>query len=147
MTARVPIGVVGVGALGQHHAKHLATLPDAELIGVYDHNPTRAREIAAQASTTAFHDLDDLLARVKAVTIAVPTPSHLSVGLQVLERGIAALMEKPLAQTVAEADALIAAARAKGVQLQVGHIERFNPALSALQQMPIRPKYLSAERL
>jgi predicted dehydrogenase len=147
VTARVPIGVVGVGALGQHHARHLATLPDAELVGIYDHNPTRAREIAAQVGTKPYHDLDDLLARVRAVTIAVPTTSHGAVGTQVLDRGIAVLMEKPLAGTVAEADALIAAARARGVQLQVGHIERFNRALRAARPWLDEPRYFESQRL
>jgi predicted dehydrogenase len=147
VTVRVPIGVVGVGALGQHHARHLATLPDAELIGVYDHNPTRAREIAAQANTRAFHDLDDLLGRVKALSIAVPTPAHEAVGLEVLGRGIAVLMEKPLAASVAEADALIDMARKRGVQLQVGHIERFNRAVRAARPSLDGPLYFESQRL
>ncbi|HTO73289.1 MAG TPA: Gfo/Idh/MocA family oxidoreductase [Gemmatimonadales bacterium] len=147
MTARLPIGVVGVGALGQHHARHLATLPDAELIGVYDHNPTRAREIAAQVGTKPYHDLDDLLARVRAVSIAVPTPSHGEVGCHVLERGIAVLMEKPLAGSVAEADTLIAAARKNAVPLQVGHIERFNRAVRAARPWLEEPRFFESQRL
>ena len=89
MKARLPIGVIGVGALGSHHARHLATLADAELVGVFDINASRADEIAGKIGTRAFPDLDDLLARVNAVSIAVPTPAHASVGLRALDAGVA----------------------------------------------------------
>ena len=123
MSPFLPVGVIGVGALGRHHARHLAQLDGARLVGVTDIDRDRARSVAAELGTEAC-DLDALLRRVEAVTIAVPTPSHAEVGLCALERGIPVLMEKPLAATLAEADRLIAAAAATGVQLQVGHIER-----------------------
>lgn len=147
MTRRLPIGVVGVGALGRHHARHLAALDEAELVGVYDLDPARAAEIAIELGTTAFADLDALLARVEAVTVAVPTPAHAVVGLQALEHGIPVLMEKPLAATVAEADALIAAAARGGLQLQVGHIERYNRALRAAEPYLDGPRYIESQRL
>ena len=147
MSARLPIGVVGVGALGQHHARHLAMLEEAELVGVYDTNAARAAEIAGELGVTAFPDCDALLARVQAVTIAVPTPAHAAVGLRALERGVPVLMEKPLAATVAEADALIAAAARSGVQLQVGHIERYNRALRAAEPYLDGPRYIESQRL
>ncbi|MCU0620098.1 MAG: Gfo/Idh/MocA family oxidoreductase [Gemmatimonadales bacterium] len=144
---RLPVGVVGVGALGRHHARHLAALPDAELVGVFDVDGARAREVAAQHGTTAFDDLDALLARVAAVSVVVPTPLHAAVGLRALERGIPVLMEKPLAATLAEADALIAAAERAAVQLQVGHIERFNPAIRAASPYLRPPRYVESQRL
>jgi predicted dehydrogenase len=147
VSARLPIGVVGVGALGRHHARHLAMLDEAELVGVYDTDEARAAEVAGELGVTAFGDFDALLARVQAVTIAVPTPAHAAVGLRALERGVPVLMEKPLAATVAEADALIAAAARGGVQLQVGHIERYNRALRAAEPYLDGPRYIESQRL
>jgi len=147
VSPRLPIGVVGVGALGRHHARHLAILEEAELVGVFDTDAARAAEVAGDLGVTAFGDFDTLLARVQAVTIAVPTPAHASVGLRALERGVAVLMEKPLAVTVAEADALIAAAARAGVQLQVGHIERYNRALRAAEPYLDGPRYIESQRL
>ena len=147
MSARLPIGVVGVGALGRHHARHLAMLEEAELVGVYDTDGARATAVAGELGVTAFGDFDGLLARVQAVTIAVPTRAHATVGLRALERGVPVLMEKPLAATVAEADALIAAAARGGVQLQVGHIERYNRALRAAEPYLDGPRYIESQRL
>jgi predicted dehydrogenase len=145
--SRLPIGVIGVGALGRHHARHLAALPEAELVGIFDVDRPRARAIAAEHGTRAFDDLDELLGRVEAVSIAVPTVHHAEVGLHVLRRGIPVLMEKPLAGTLDEADALIALAEAQGVQLQVGHIERFNPAIRAAAPYLGVPRYVESQRL
>jgi predicted dehydrogenase len=147
VSARLPIGVVGVGALGRHHARHLAMLEEAEFVGVYDTDAARAATVAAELGATAFVDFDALLARVEAVTVAVPTPAHAVVGLRALERGVPVLMEKPLAATVAEADALIAAAARSGVQLQVGHIERYNRALRAAEPYLDGPRYIESQRL
>jgi predicted dehydrogenase len=144
---RLPIGVIGVGALGRHHARHLAALPEAELVGIFDVDRPRAREVAAEHGTRAFDDVDELLGRVEAVSIAVPTVNHAEVGLHVLRRGIPVLLEKPLAGTLAEADALIAMADAQGVQLQVGHIERFNPAVRAAAPYLGQPLYVESQRL
>jgi len=147
MSARLPVGVVGVGTLGRHHARHLATLEEARLAGVYDTDLDRARAVAAEVGTAVFDDLDALLERVEAVTVAVPTPAHAAVGLRALERGVPVLMEKPLAATVAEADALIAAAARGGLQLQVGHIERYNRALRAAEPYLDGPRYIESQRL
>jgi predicted dehydrogenase len=144
---RLPIGVIGVGALGRHHARHLAALPEADLVGIFDVDRTRARAIAAEHGTRAFDDVDELLGRVEAVSIAVPTVHHAEVGLHALRRGIPVLLEKPLAATLAEADALIAMADAQGVQLQVGHIERFNPAVRAAAPYLGSPLYVESQRL
>jgi predicted dehydrogenase len=147
MRTRLPVGVIGVGALGQHHARHLAHLDDVRLVGVHDLDRGRAQKVAAEHGATAFGQADDLLAKVEAVTVAVPTAAHAEVGLHALERGIPVLMEKPLATTLAEADTLIAAARRQGVQLQVGHIERYNRALRAAEPYLDGPRYIESLRL
>lgn len=147
MSARLPVGVIGVGALGSHHARHLATLPGVELVGIYDIVPSRANEIAAKVNTEAFRDLDRLLARVKAVTVAVPTPVHAEVGVRALERGVAVLMEKPLASSLEEADRLVSAAGNGRTLLQVGHIERFNRAVRAAMPYLSEPRYMESMRL
>ena len=147
MTARLPVGVLGVGALGQHHARHLAGLGDVRLVGVYDVDAARATKIAGELGTLAFPDMDSLLAQVEAVTVAVPTPAHAEVGLRALGRGVPVLMEKPLAATLAEADDLIAEARRRQVQLQVGHIERYNRAIRAAAAYLDGPRYIESLRL
>jgi predicted dehydrogenase len=147
VSPRLPIGVVGIGALGRHHARHLASLDEARLVGVYDLDPERGRAAAEELGTRSFADLDTLLAAVEAVTVAVPTPAHAAVGLRALERGVPVLMEKPLAATVEEADRLIAAAERGGLQLQVGHIERYNRALRAAEPYLNGPRYIESLRL
>lgn len=147
MTARLPVGVLGVGALGQHHARHLAGLGDVRLVGVHDVDRARATKIAGELGTLAFPDMDELLGQVEAVTVAVPTPAHAEVGLRALRRGVPVLMEKPLAATLAEADDLIAEARRWQVQLQVGHIERYNRAIRAAEAYLDGPRYIESLRL
>jgi predicted dehydrogenase len=147
MTSRLPIGVIGVGALGTHHARHLASLPEVELVGVYDIDQGRADAVASQVSSRSFRDPDELLARVEAVSVAVPTPAHASVGVRALEAGVSVLMEKPLATTLDEADRLVAAARGHGALLQVGHIERFNRAIRAAMPYLSEPRYMESMRL
>jgi predicted dehydrogenase len=145
--SRLPVGVIGVGALGQHHARHLAQLDEVHLVGVCDIDAARSEQIAAELGTAAFVEVDDLLARVEAVTIAVPTPAHAEVGLRALELSVPVLMEKPLAATLDQADDLIAAARRRRVQLQVGHIERYNRALRAAEPYLDGPRYFECQRL
>jgi predicted dehydrogenase len=147
VTEPLAVGVVGVGALGQHHARHLATLHGANLVGVYDVDHARAESIAAQAECRAFKRLPDLLDAVQAVTIAVPTSHHRAVGLECLGRGVAVLVEKPLAATLAEADELVAEAERQNVLFAVGHIERFNRAVRAAGTMLERPIFLEGMRL
>ncbi len=143
----VPIGVIGVGALGRHHARHLSFAPEATLVGIHDIDPIRGRSVAAEVGTTFFADRDQLLSRVEAVSVAVPTPAHGEVGLHALERGRAVMVEKPLAANLEEADALIALAKAKGLPLQVGHIERFNRAIRAARPYLGPVRYFESTRL
>jgi predicted dehydrogenase len=141
------VAVIGVGHLGRHHARILAEMPDVELVGVVDSRPEQAEAIARSAKTTAYTDYRPLLDQVDAVSVAVPTRFHREVAGAFLERGIPAMVEKPLASTLVEAEELVALAEARGVPLAVGHIERFNPALNALDGLPLRPKYIAAERM
>ena len=147
MTARLPVGVVGVGALGRHHARHIAALPAARLVGIHDTDTERAGAVAGELGVRAYQDIDHLLRDVEAVTIAVPTVAHAEVGLRALDAGVAVLMEKPLAVTLEEADALIARSQLRGVPLQVGHIERFNRAIRAAEPYLDGPRYLESQRL
>jgi len=146
VSAPLPVGVIGVGALGRHHARHLADMPGARLAGVSDRDPDRAGAVAAELGIRAL-ELDRLLDEVEAVTIAVPTAAHAEIGLHALRRGVPVLMEKPLAASLAEADQLIAAADAGGLQLQVGHIERYNRALRAAEPYLDGPRYIESQRL
>jgi predicted dehydrogenase len=145
--ARLPVGVIGVGALGHHHARHLAGAEEATLVGVHDTDRERGSAVARACGVRFYADLDALLADAEAVTVAVPTPAHAAVGLRALERGRAVLMEKPLAATLEEADDLVRAAERRGVPLQVGHVERFNRAVRAARPYLGEPRYLESDRL
>ena len=121
-----------MGALGRHHARILAELPGAELISVVDINESRAREIGGLVNAHASVNATELLGRVDAVTVAVPTEAHLKVAMPFLQHGTAVLVEKPLARDAGEAQQMIAAAAASGAVLAVGHTERFNPAVATV---------------
>jgi predicted dehydrogenase len=144
---KVPVGVVGVGALGRHHARHFAAQHGAELVGVFDASRERADEVATQVGTRAFDTLEELLGAVQAVSIAVPTTYHRDVGLECLGRGVSVLMEKPLAQSLAEADELLDEAARHDLVFAVGHIERFNGAVRAAVEYLDQPLFLEGIRL
>jgi predicted dehydrogenase len=141
------IAVVGVGHLGQHHARILAQLPGVELVGVADTDRARASEIAAANQTRAFFAAADLLGKVDAVTVAVPTEAHVQVALPFLQSGVSVLVEKPMARTLQEADTLVEAARASGAALAAGHTERFNPAVAAAAPLLVDPRFIEVHRL
>lgn len=138
--------VIGVGHLGKHHARILASLPGISLAGVVDINRERAAQIASQYNTHAFNTVDEI-GKLDLAVIAVPTISHASIALPLIESGVHTLVEKPVAQTVMEADALIAAAKRKGVVLAVGHSERFNPAVAAARPYIKDPRFIEVHRL
>jgi predicted dehydrogenase len=144
---RLRVGVIGTGALGYHHARLLRRMDGAEFAGIYDINPERSAQVARELETVAHRSLDALLGVVDAVSIAVPTPAHTEVGLAVLSRGIAALIEKPLADSLEGAEALVREATQRGVVLQVGHVERFNRAVRAAAPYLAEPRFLQTERL
>jgi predicted dehydrogenase len=140
------VGVIGVGYLGQFHAEKYAALPDVNLVGIVDADPVRGSAIAQKLKTQAFAEPAALLGKVDAVSIVVPTVFHYRVARQFLEQGVHVLLEKPMTVTLAEADELIALAAAKRAVLQIGHIERFNPALIAIKAKMASPQYVTAER-
>jgi len=144
---KIRVGVIGVGSLGQHHARVYASLPEVELVGVVDALPERAGEIAAKFGTTAYSDYAELFGRVDAVNIAAPTTLHAEIGVRCLKEGIHVLAEKPIAHTLEAADQLIRAARENDRVLQIGHLERFNPAVVALREIVTRPRFFEAHRM
>ena len=139
--------VIGVGHLGKHHARILASLPGVTLAGVIDTNQERAGQIAAERGTTAYADLSEVPGKIDVAVVAVPTESHAAVAMRLVEAGIHTLVEKPVTQTVAEADTLIAAAKARGVVFAVGHSERFNPAVAAARPHIKDPRFIEVHRL
>jgi predicted dehydrogenase len=141
------VGVIGVGALGQHHARVYAGLPAVHLAGVHDAARSRADEVAARYGTRVFDDVDALLEAVDAVSVAVPTVDHHRLALRALEAGKDVLVEKPIAATLAEADELIRVAERGRRILQVGHVERFNPAVGVLADGAGRPRFIEVHRL
>ena len=143
----VKVAVIGVGHLGRQHARLYAELPGVELAGVVDILKPRAEEIAGLNKTTAFTDYHDIFGKVDAVSLAVPTTHHARIGIDLLEHGIDVLVEKPIATTSEEAQALIDAAARQGRVLQVGHVERFNPVVAAAREAATRPQFFEIHRL
>lgn len=128
-------GVVGVGMIGQHHARIYSELPDCELVGVADRNLETAQKVGEKYKTSYYQQYRKLYDKVDAVSIAVPTPLHKQIALDFINRGIHCLVEKPIASTVDDAKEMIEAAKKNDVKLMVGHVERFNPAVGKLKQM------------
>ena len=147
MEDRIKAGVVGVGKFGQQHARVYHELAGAELVGVYDTDAARAAEVAAAHHCRAFVSLEELLGAVDAASVAVPTEQHAAVAARLLEAGVDVLVEKPMARTIAEADQMIATAERHGRVLQVGHLERFNPAVEAAHAIARAPLFFEAHRL
>jgi predicted dehydrogenase len=148
--ARLPVGVVGVGHLGEAHLKKYKILPDVQLVGFWDVNPLVREEMWKRHSVPAYTSLEELLDRVGAVSVVVPTSEHASVAIEAAERGVHIFVEKPIAPTIADADKIINAAEKNGVTLQVGHIERFNPAFRSLhsyQPHGLQPQFIESHRL
>ena len=141
------VAVVGVGDFGRNHVRVYTGLDQAELVGVLDHKRERAAEVAAEFGTAVLPDLAALAGQADAVSLAVPTAEHARLGCQLLEQGLDLLVEKPMAATLAEADALIAAAQRHRRVLQVGHVERFNPAVGAVEKIVGRPLFFEVHRL
>jgi predicted dehydrogenase len=138
--------VIGVGHLGRHHARILSSLPGVSLAGVVDIDAARAGKVAAEYGTSAFGDVRDVGALDVAV-IAAPTELHAAIAMPLVQSGVHTLIEKPLTQTLEEADALIAAAKAAGVILAVGHSERFNPAVAAARPYVNDPRFIEIHRM
>jgi predicted dehydrogenase len=141
------VGVVGVGYLGKFHAEKYARMEGVKLAGVVDIIPERAESVAKRLGTEFFADYRDLIDKVDAVSIVVPTPFHFSISRDFLENNVDVLIEKPITETLEEADALIEIADSHGPIIQVGHLERFNPAVIALREVVDRPLFIESHRL
>jgi len=145
--SRIPVGVVGVGHLGRHHARLWAGMPGAHLVAVVDRDLEQAKAIAAEYGCEAYRDADALLGKVQAASVAVPTVSHREVAEPLLEAGVDVLIEKPLARSVEEADAINATADRNSRLVMVGHSERFNPAVMVLAREVESPRFFEIHRL
>jgi len=144
----IRVAVVGVGEFGRNHVRVWKEIPGAELAGIVDINAERARSVAAEFGTRVLKDIEQIPRElVDAVSLAVPTKEHANIGCQLLDAGLDVLVEKPMAASLREADALIASARRGGRILQVGHVERFNPAVTTAQEIVSRPMFFEVHRL
>ncbi|MGB6199968.1 MAG: Gfo/Idh/MocA family oxidoreductase [Candidatus Acidiferrales bacterium] len=144
---RVRVAVVGVGDFGRNHVRVYSELAEAQLVGVVDSDPARARALAQEFSVSAFDSVEALAGKADAVSLAVPTTEHARLGCRLLEIGLDVLVEKPIAASLAEADELVRTAARCGRILQVGHLERFNPGLVAVLPLVKRPLYFEVHRL
>ena len=147
MSNKLSTAVIGVGHLGREHARIYASLEGADLVAVCDTDETAGRAIAEKYGVRWVRDYRDLLGEVAAVSVATPTINHHEVTCACLAAGVSVLVEKPIARTIAEADEMIRLADEAGVTLQVGHIERFNPAFLALQPRVKRPRFFEVHRM
>lgn len=144
---KLKVGVIGVGYLGKFHAEKYAAMDEVELVGVVDTHPEAAAAVAAKCKTTPYADYRQLLPQVQAVSVVVPTTFHYQVAIDCLDHGVDTLIEKPMASTLTEADELIAKADANGLIIQVGHLERFNPAVLAMQAYLTQPMFIESIRI
>ncbi|HSY53492.1 MAG TPA: Gfo/Idh/MocA family oxidoreductase [Opitutaceae bacterium] len=144
---KIKCGVVGVGSLGQHHARIYASLPGAELAGIFETDNARAKEICAKHDCRRFATLDELGEACDAVSVVVPTDRHAEIALPLLAQGCHLLIEKPICASLAEAEQVLAAAQKNNCLVQVGHVEHFNPVMAFLEKEADHPRYITAERL
>jgi len=144
---KIRCGVVGVGSLGQHHARIYASMPGAELVGLFDTSVARASEISEKFGCRRFGSVEELAAVCDAVSVVVPTDLHEKVALPLLAAGCHLLIEKPICASLEEAERVLLAAKARNCLVQVGHVEHFNPVMAFLEKEASRPQYLTAERL
>lgn len=144
---KIKVGVIGAGYLGRFHLEKYAALDEAELAGVAEIRPERLEEMAGRFGIPGFRDFRELLPRVEAVSIVVPTPLHGDIARVCLDRGVDILIEKPITSALNEAEALIGLARQRGRLIQVGHLERFNPAFLKVRESIQRPLFIESHRL
>ena len=145
--SKLKVGVIGVGHLGEYHVQKYRALSKTDLIGVVDINQDRAREIALRYGTRHFEKRSELLSEVDAVSLVVPTELHFDEAKEVLSRGVHLLIEKPITYTIEPADILIGMAEEKGLVLQVGLVERFNPAIVQMELLLNGPVFLESHRM
>ena len=143
----VRVGVIGTGHLGSHHVKHFAKIKEATLVGVFDTDQNQSKKIAKKYNTESFSSLESLVKKTDAISVVTPTESHAKIALKCINSGKHVFVEKPMTKTISEADDLVSSAKKNNVILQIGHIERLNPALIALKPYNIKPRYIEIQRL
>jgi predicted dehydrogenase len=144
---KLRIGIAGLGSIGKNHARILAELPDCDLTAVFDTNADTAREIADQYGVRAVASLEEFADAIDAATIATPTPTHFAIAERLLLAGKHLLVEKPITETTGDARKLVELSQQTGRILQVGHVERFNPVMSKLEELLTQPRFIEAHRL
>ncbi|MDI6687245.1 MAG: Gfo/Idh/MocA family oxidoreductase [Desulfobacterales bacterium] len=147
MNKKLKVGVIGAGYLGKFHAEKYARMDNVDLVGIVDRNRSLAENVAGKHNTKAYIDHKELLGKVDAVSIVVSTPAHFAVSKDFLENDVDLLIEKPMTVTLEEADELISIAESRGLIIQVGHLERFNPAVVALRDIVKNPMFIESHRL
>lgn len=144
---KLSVGVIGVGHLGKLHTKMFKQIENCELAGVFDANPEQAKLVAQEFGVQSFSSVEELITKVKAVSIAATTSSHYEVAKKCLEKNIHVFVEKPITTTIGQAEELVKIARNNNLKLQVGHIERFNPGLISLESYISEPRFIQTDRL
>lgn len=144
---KLKIGVVGVGHLGRLHVKQLKQIAEAEIVGIYDVEASREAEVSREFEVPAVRSFDELLERSQAISIVTPTTTHFDYARRCLQAKLPVFVEKPFTETVGQAEKLVRLARSRRVKMQVGHIERFNPAIVALESVEINPLFIESHRL
>ena len=147
MSSKIRVGVIGVGSIGKNHARVVSEIAEAQFTAIYDSNQAAAEEMAQRFNTYAAKSLEEFAGLVDAASVATPTPTHHPVGMMMLAQGKHLLIEKPIAESTVHAKELADLAHSKGLVLQVGHIERFNPVLGALEGLLTRPRFIESHRL
>ena len=144
---RIKVGVVGVGHLGKFHVQQLVTIDKIELVGIYDSDKNRSLEVADNFSVKYFKKLDELIENCNAICVVTPTSSHFDISMQALKKGCHVFIEKPITETIYQAKQLLDFSQKNDLIIQVGHIERFNPAYAYLKKQNIEPKFIEIHRL
>ena len=144
---KLNIGVIGTGHLGKLHTKLLAEINNANLVGIYDANPDQAKSVAQELNVKLFENPDKLLENVNAVSIAATTSAHYKLAKYCFEKNVHVFIEKPITATIPQAEELVKIAKEKNLKLQVGHIERFNPALVSMEELINDPMFIQTDRL
>lgn len=147
MTEAIPVGVIGCGRMGRLHTRVYSQMPQAKLVGVYDAIAANAEAVAQQYNCKAFSSIEEMIREVRAVTIATPTEHHASGATMCLRAGVACLIEKPLARNMKECQEILDAAKAGNAVVQVGHVERFNPAIRAIAALKLTPRFIETVRV
>ncbi|RKY91307.1 MAG: gfo/Idh/MocA family oxidoreductase [Ignavibacteriae bacterium] len=144
---KLKVGVIGTGHLGRFHTKMFTEIENCELVSIYDSNSEQAKNVSEEYKVTAVNSIDELIDKVEAVSIAAITSAHYEIAKQCFEKDIHVFVEKPITATIPQAEELVKISNEKNLNLQVGHIERFNPALVSMEKYMLEPKFIQTDRL